>query len=157
MRYERGAWASHFVFLSSSSSSSSCSIAFLKGVKRCSEANAAKTPLPFLSKSQNESATHVRGCNQTSRPRSRFFSARLSVMEGGGLIHRRAKVKAHTVLVAIKQRGFPSVSSLRHFISSASWREWLRDWHSALLFPGLGPMPTQKEEVKSWNSVFLPL
>lgn len=60
------------------------------------------------------------------------FSARLSVMEGGGLIHRRAKVKAHTVLVAIKQRGFPSVSSLRHFISSASPREWRTDNFSRL-------------------------
>lgn len=126
MRYERGAWASHFVFLSSSSSSS-CSIAFLKGVKRCSEANAAKTPLPFLSKSQNESATHVRKCIHTSRR-----SACLSAMEGGGLMHRRAKVKAHTVLEAIKQWAFPSASSLRHFISSASPRDWRTDNFSRL-------------------------
>lgn len=66
----------------------SCSIAFLKGVKRCSEANAAKTPLPFLSKSQNESAAHVRGCNQTSRPRSRFFGPSLG--DGGRRVDTQA-------------------------------------------------------------------
>lgn len=68
-------------FFWSSSSSSSRSIAFLKGVKRCSEANAAKTPLLFLLWSQNESATHVRGSFQTSRRRFFFFGPSLS--DGG--------------------------------------------------------------------------
>lgn len=36
------------------------------------------------------------------------------------LMQRWAKVKAQTVLVAIKQQGFPLVFSLRHFISFAS-------------------------------------
>lgn len=81
----------------------------------------------FYQRAKMKGATHVRECIQTGRR-----SACLSAIEGGGLMHRRAKVKAHTVLEAIKQWAFPSASSLRHFISSASTRDWRTDNFSRL-------------------------
>lgn len=62
MRYEWGAWASHFVCISFSLFFFffySCSIAFLVEVKCCSEANTAKSTLSFLIKEQNENLIHV--------------------------------------------------------------------------------------------------
>lgn len=53
MRYEQGAWASHFVCISLSLSSS-CSIAFLKEVKWCSEHYAAKNPCRFYLKAKQK-------------------------------------------------------------------------------------------------------
>lgn len=100
-------------------SSSSCSIAFLEEVKCCSEANTAKTPLSFLSKSKMKiwstcpelKCRHVHAVGPFCSPHHLLTvtEASFGVEVGKG--------EAHTVLVGIAQRGFPFVFSLRPFIS----------------------------------------